>query len=102
MDAMIKHPLGALVEYPETGASTGQSVMHIFHIDPAVFVDPKSDFQYSLGAMGGTHGGLNDVCCDLLRDSEGKPVCCKRVKTSCTVLSFSLPHVPDLTVLYYR
>ena len=89
-DAIIEHPHGTMVEYPKTGARAGQNVAHIFKINLAMFIDPKSNFQYSLCAMGGTCGGLNDVHCDLLQDSTGNPVHCKHIKTSCNIHFSSL------------
>ena len=105
VDALVEHPLGALVEYPETGATTKQSVAHIFRIDPALFVRPESEFQYSLGSLGsGTRGGLANVFCELLRDNAGNPVRCKRVKTSCRCLIHSSLFfcIPEPSCRYYR
>ena len=87
VDALIKHPLDALVEYPEMGATTKQSIAHIFRIDPALFIRPESEFQYSLGLLGsGTCSRLVNVFCKLLCDNTGNPVCSKRVKTLCRCL----------------
>ncbi|KAF8547225.1 hypothetical protein OG21DRAFT_1425234 [Imleria badia] len=103
VDAIVEHPLGALIEYPETGAITKQNVAHIFRIDPAVFVRPESEFQYSLGLLGGgTRGGLANVFCELLHDNMGNPVRCKRVKTSCRCLFLFFFRVSELSRRYYR
>ena len=45
MDALVKHPLGALVEYPKTGATTKQSVAHIFRIDQVCSSDQNQSFS---------------------------------------------------------
>ncbi|KAF9232965.1 hypothetical protein BU15DRAFT_90533 [Melanogaster broomeanus] len=78
VDAIIEHPLGAIVEYPQTGVFPGQAIAHVFTIDPLSFENPKSNFQYS---MGGNGGRLS--CCGLLRDDSGEPVICNRLKSSC-------------------
>lgn len=80
MDAIVNHPPGAIVEYPQTGSFDGQAVAHVFPVDPTTFVNPKASFQYSLGD---SHGGRPGVMCNLLRDDAGNPVICNRLKTSC-------------------
>jgi len=85
--SIVNHPLGAIVEYPQTGATDGDAVAHIFTLARAnvntmasAFDFPQSSFQYSLGDG---HGGAKGVQCYLLRDSMGKPVRCKKLSTSC-------------------
>ncbi|KAG2742423.1 hypothetical protein P692DRAFT_20821992 [Suillus brevipes Sb2] len=83
--AIVKHSLGAIVEYPETGSVLGQAIAHIFPIsvNPITheFDHPKASFQYSFGDG---HGGRKNVLCHLLRDSaDGRPVKCNRISTSC-------------------
>ncbi|KAH7903935.1 hypothetical protein BJ138DRAFT_1019827 [Hygrophoropsis aurantiaca] len=78
--ARVEHPVGALVEYPQTGAIDGQSVAHIFAVDPKAFQHPRLSFQYSTGDG---HGGRPNVKCFLLRDDAGMPVVCYNLKTSC-------------------
>ncbi|KIJ08970.1 hypothetical protein PAXINDRAFT_182194 [Paxillus involutus ATCC 200175] len=80
VDAIVEHPPGAVVEYPQSGATAGQAVAHIFTIDPTDFDNPKSSFQYS---MGNNHGSRPRVKCGLLRDHAGEPVTCDRLKSSC-------------------
>lgn len=80
VDAIIVHPLGAIVEYPETGSHHNERVAHRFLVDPANFYHPKADFQYSLGDK---HGGHKNVHCYLLRDKNGDAVLCDQVQTSC-------------------
>ena len=79
-DAIVEHPKGAIVEYPQTGEFDKQIVTHIFHVDPLSFHQPKSSFQYSLGDG---HGSLESVRCFMLRDSSNHPVQCEVLKTSC-------------------
>jgi hypothetical protein len=85
VNAIVEHPLGAIVEYPETGSVMGQAIAHIFSISTNYitheFDNPKASFQYSFGDG---HGGRKNVLCHLLRDSiDGKPVKCNRISTSC-------------------
>ncbi|KAG1760684.1 hypothetical protein EV702DRAFT_1053394 [Suillus placidus] len=84
VNAIVEHPCGAIVEYPETGSVMGQAVAHIFPIsvncNTHEFDNPKASFQYSLGDG---HGGWKNVLCHLLRDSDGKPVKCNRISMSC-------------------
>ncbi|KAJ7273845.1 hypothetical protein C8J57DRAFT_1034718, partial [Mycena rebaudengoi] len=61
--ALLEHPVGAIVEYPETGATAGVRIAHRFSVDPANFSHPKENFQYSLGD---SRGGEPYVYCGLL------------------------------------
>ncbi|KAG2125773.1 uncharacterized protein EDB93DRAFT_1243973 [Suillus bovinus] len=92
VDAIVEHPLGAIVEYPETGSVMGQAVAHIFSISANYitheFDNPKASFQYSFGDG---HGGRKNVLCHLLQDStDGKPVKCNRISTSLMCLGKGL------------
>ncbi|KAG1802907.1 uncharacterized protein HD556DRAFT_1216010, partial [Suillus plorans] len=82
VDAIIEHPLGAIVEYPQTGSAPGDAVAHIFHVnpDPKLFIHPKSNLQYSLGD---SHNGRQNAWCFLLKDPFGKSVLCSKLRTSC-------------------
>lgn len=82
--ALVEHPLGAIVEYPQTGSKAKESVGHRFTIDPDNFVHPKGSFQYSLGD---NHGGRSNVFCKLLVDDRGQLVSCKNLQTSCELLT---------------
>ena len=81
-DRIVEHPLGAIVEYPETGDSLGVAIAHIFNVDmdPERFIHPRLNFQYSLGDG---HGGRDNVTCRLLKSRSGGPVLCKKLRTSC-------------------
>jgi hypothetical protein len=82
--AIINHPLGAVVEYPQSGSLKGDTVAHIFTLargfNSSEFDLPQFSFQYSLGDG---HGGTKGVQCYLLRDSMGNPVRCNKLSTSC-------------------
>ncbi|KIK33430.1 hypothetical protein CY34DRAFT_99623 [Suillus luteus UH-Slu-Lm8-n1] len=81
--AIVEHPIGAIVEYPQTGHHVGESIAHIFHVDPSSFtpsLHPKSSFQYSLGDG---HGGQIIGQCLMLRDTSRQPVSCTKLRTSC-------------------
>lgn len=84
VDGIVDHPMGVIVEYPETGAQPGQSITHRFVIDPVNFLNPKADFQYSLGDG---HGGRKDAQCLLLQSHNGgESVLCSHLRTSCEYL----------------
>ncbi|KZV98486.1 hypothetical protein EXIGLDRAFT_832155 [Exidia glandulosa HHB12029] len=77
--ALVQHPYGAIVEYPQTGAVSGEAIAHRFPIDPERPFLPHNSFQYSLG---GTHGA-HDAKCSLIHD-DGRAVACKSYLYSCT------------------
>ncbi|KAF7335197.1 hypothetical protein MSAN_02353000 [Mycena sanguinolenta] len=94
--ALVEHPAGAIVEYPETGAAKGVAVVHRFRIDPSRFSSPKESFQYSLGD---SHGGEPNVHCgSLLFAVHGTPAYCSHEKWTCKGLKYcsasSLPPSP--------
>lgn len=95
--ALVDHPLGAIVEYPETGTVLDERIAHRFTVDPAKFSHPKSNFQYSLGD---DHGGCKNVQCGLLTDDSDTPVLCSHIHTSCECLViflfFVCSHFPRL------
>ncbi|KAG1788075.1 hypothetical protein EV424DRAFT_1550855 [Suillus variegatus] len=92
VQALVEHSLGAIVKYPEMGASKDLSVAHIFDVnpDPDHFINPKFNFQYSLGDG---HGGQNNALCDLLKGAAGNPVLCEKLRTSCKGLKLCSLHI---------
>ncbi|KAF8180705.1 hypothetical protein K438DRAFT_2021287 [Mycena galopus ATCC 62051] len=98
--AIVEHPVGAIVEYPETGAVQDVAIAHRFSIDPTQFSHPKESFQYSLGD---SRWGESDVFCgDLLMRRDGNPASCSHKRTSCKGLKCcpaqSLPAVIPLNL----
>ena len=86
VSAVVDHPVGAVVEYPEAGRCAGESVAHRFMIEPSDFIHPRDNIQYS---MGDKHGGRNDVLCFLLRNSvTNEPLLCKKRTYACNYKSF--------------
>ncbi|KAJ7631405.1 hypothetical protein DFH06DRAFT_1439242 [Mycena polygramma] len=86
--ALVDHPAGSIVEYPETGASKGIGIgiAHRFSVDPAAFSYPKECFQYSLGD---SRGGEPYVHCGrLLLGIDGTPASCSHQKLSCEGLKY--------------
>ncbi|KDQ25203.1 hypothetical protein PLEOSDRAFT_159859 [Pleurotus ostreatus PC15] len=78
---IVEHPLGAIVEYPQTTANDHEAIVHWFVIDAQCFTHPKGNFQYSLGD---SHGGHDNIKCGtLLIDKQGRPVPCNHLRTSC-------------------
>ncbi|KAL4080630.1 hypothetical protein J3A83DRAFT_4085258, partial [Scleroderma citrinum] len=78
--AIVYHPPGAIMEYPQTGSHDGESITHIFTVDPKNFNNLKASFQYSLS---NTHGGHFNVTCGLLCNKSGDSVICNMLRTSC-------------------
>ncbi|KAG1788472.1 uncharacterized protein HD556DRAFT_1245206, partial [Suillus plorans] len=99
--AFVEHPLGAIVEYPQTGDAPDQSIAHIFNIDPTTFHSsqhPKANFQYSLGNV---HGSRDVSKCLMLRDGQGQPVSCSNLKTSCKWLKICSARPHDTTIHHF-
>ncbi|KAG1724130.1 hypothetical protein EDB19DRAFT_1577446, partial [Suillus lakei] len=67
--AIINHPPGTIIEYPQTGSSKDNAVACIFTLvhnsNTMEFDLPQLNFQYSLSD---SHGGLKGVQCYLLHD----------------------------------
>ena len=81
--AIVDHPVGSIVEYPESGHITGSCIGHRFSVGSTDrFSHPKLNIQYSLGDG---HGSRSNVTCgQLLVDAgTGMPVLCKNEKISC-------------------
>ena len=80
---LVEHPAGAIVEYPESGATQGLGIAHVFHVDlnSDHFTNPRSNSQYSLGEPQGAH---HNVACHQLRDPEtDKPILCLQRTSRC-------------------
>ncbi|KAF8811810.1 hypothetical protein BYT27DRAFT_7240198 [Phlegmacium glaucopus] len=80
ISALVDHPMGSIVKYPQTGSCSSESIAHRFTIDPNNFIHPKANIQYSLGD---SHGGISDVFCHLLKDKDGNSVPTMNLKTQC-------------------
>ncbi|EJD37548.1 hypothetical protein AURDEDRAFT_173406 [Auricularia subglabra TFB-10046 SS5] len=78
--AVVSHPCGSVVEYPQTGDAPKQSIAHLFAVDPANFSNPRLDFQYSFDKKHGFHSGKTR---SLLKDSDGRLVSCSRWHGTC-------------------
>lgn len=85
VSAIIDHPEGAVLEYPETGKVLGEAVAHRFLVDPHNLVHPRKNIQYSLGDE---HGG-KDVICYLLHDTtSGQPLKCRKLTYKCEFIQY--------------
>ncbi|KAJ7505090.1 hypothetical protein B0H11DRAFT_1709164 [Mycena galericulata] len=94
--AIVEHPAGSIVEFPETGTSKGVAIAHRFSVDPSNFSHPKDSIQYSLGD---SQGGEPYVFCgSFLMGRDGIPASCTHKKLSCKGLKYcsarSLPAPP--------
>lgn len=48
VQAFIEHPYNAIVEFPQSGASSGESVAHRQKIDTNHYMDPRDNVQFSI------------------------------------------------------
>ncbi|KAL4076551.1 hypothetical protein V8B97DRAFT_2021913 [Scleroderma yunnanense] len=92
-DAIVYHPLGAIVKYPQTRSLHGESIAHIFAVDLENFDNLKASFQYFLGNTHDSHFG---IICDLLCDKSDKPVRCDKLRISCKGLKVCSEHDPEI------
>lgn len=77
---IVDHPMGAIVEFPESGDQMDMAIAHRFQIDPEHFINPQHNIQYSLGNPS-LH---SNVTCLLLHDqTTGAPVKCQQTKLFC-------------------
>ncbi|KAJ7624127.1 hypothetical protein DFH06DRAFT_1340161 [Mycena polygramma] len=79
--ALYRYPLGATVEYPESGEEL--AVGHLIPIDPAADLLPWADFAYSRGSPDGGWAKRDVFFTHLLVDSDGNRVPCKKRHTTC-------------------
>ncbi|KAJ7883219.1 hypothetical protein B0H14DRAFT_2565011 [Mycena olivaceomarginata] len=78
---IVELPLGAIVEYPETGQNSGFAIAHKFAVDPPSEFHPKLNIQYSFGD---NHGGRSGATCGpILSGSNGMPARCNNLKIAC-------------------
>lgn len=82
LSKLFSYPVDAFVEYPET-CNSGQSVGHLFHLDPSKWQAPVRNFAYSLGSPSGRTLKGNEVFCRLLVDQENKTVPCIKRHYTC-------------------
>ncbi|KAJ7159144.1 hypothetical protein C8R43DRAFT_882333 [Mycena crocata] len=86
VNAIVEHPVGSIVEYPETGTTRSVRIAHRFSIDPAKFSHPKENFQYSLGDSRGGESYIYRG--SLLMGRNGTPASCAHRKFSCKGLKY--------------
>lgn len=78
--SIVDHPVGALVEFPQSGDQMDMAIGHRFQINPPNFVSPKNNIQYALGSP----SSHSNVTCLLLHDkTAGEPIQCKQTKLKC-------------------
>ena len=79
--SLLHHPLGAIVEYPET--STAGPIGHLFEVSPDNWSNPRLNFAYSQGAPTGRTKSGDHVWCSLLVDGNGEKVPCLESHSTC-------------------
>lgn len=80
IDGIIFHPSDAIIEYPETGATLGCSVGHIYTVNSQEFHHPRLNIQYSQGDGGGR---AYVTCKFLYNDGTEIKANCKNEKYNC-------------------
>jgi hypothetical protein len=96
VQSLIRHPRGAIVEYPKSSGSDVAPIAHLFHMDmdPRCWDDflPWKDFQYSLGKPRGRSLAGTFASISVLKDASGKEVdCVVHHKTCETKRYFLMP-----------
>lgn len=77
----VEHPVGAIIEYPQTGAIADEGVAHLCRVDQEYPGQPRANVQFSLGDV---QGQSPDVVCHLLRDRQTEEALkCRQSKVSC-------------------
>ena len=81
VNAVIDHPIGAILEYPQSGSCEGESIAHQLAIDPRNFVNPRKNMQYTIEMLAGHH----NVRCLLISKGvdSSKGALCYQAKASC-------------------
>jgi len=80
---IVYHPIGAIVEFPETGISKSQAVAHVFPVLDKDF-DPKLNIQYSIWGQHGAHENFTNYL--LWNGTSGEPSQCRQFKSCCKSL----------------
>ncbi|KAJ7059864.1 hypothetical protein C8F01DRAFT_1253960 [Mycena amicta] len=95
LSVLYEHPIGAVVEYPETSASPNEPVGHLFHMDLKNWSCPSLDIAYSRGEP----NGQSKQDCDLLLDRAGNRVRCIMKSSTCQGIKIC-PNIDESTVTY--
>lgn len=93
VQGLVDHPIGAVLEFPETGSDMGIAIGHRFRVSTPDFVNPKNNILYSLGGKRSIHRGVR--CFLLLDKTTGDPVSRSfrqslLIQDSCVQASFSI------------
>lgn len=83
LSTLYRYPRNMLVEYPETGEAEGESVGHLFEVDPDNWINPALHFAYSQGSPKGFSKPGEDVKCALLLGADSIAVPCRKRHSTC-------------------
>ncbi|KAJ7931892.1 hypothetical protein B0H13DRAFT_1857544 [Mycena leptocephala] len=81
LSVLYRHPINAVVEYPETGAQ--KPVGHLFQLDPEDWQPPELNIAYSRGAPHGQSLPSRPVYLPLMVDRSGEEVPCIESHSTC-------------------
>jgi hypothetical protein len=81
LETVYYYTLNTLLEYPETSADG--SVGHVFTLDSDEWINPVSNFAYSLGGSHGMSQKSKTIKVAALVDASGDQVPCREMHTTC-------------------
>jgi len=90
VDALLDHPLGVVVEFPQSGYAPTRAVAHRFAVNPDHPVNPRANIQYSLGGTTAVKGSCPHGNCYLFSSAMGTPVPCKVSHVGCELIQVSV------------
>ncbi|EJD45215.1 hypothetical protein AURDEDRAFT_165761 [Auricularia subglabra TFB-10046 SS5] len=95
--AVVHHPWHALVEFPQTGRTSEERILHLFDVDPDSFHNPANDFQYSFNESHGQDNATTRFLCD---NTWAKILCKKRHSRCSSVKTCSFSPVTSVTPVH--
>jgi hypothetical protein len=91
LETVYYYTLNTLLEYPET--STDGSVGHVLTLDPQEWINPVSNFTYSLGGSHGMSQKSKTIKVGALVDASGDQVPCREMHMTCKSIILFVFHL---------
>ncbi|KAJ7830070.1 hypothetical protein B0H14DRAFT_3715963 [Mycena olivaceomarginata] len=83
LSKLYRHPLGTVLEYPETSHTESHPVGHLFEMDPQDWKVPDLNIAYSRGSPRGRTLMGREVFFKVMVDREGNEVPCTESHSTC-------------------
>ncbi|KAJ7838385.1 hypothetical protein B0H14DRAFT_3700171 [Mycena olivaceomarginata] len=83
LSKLYRHPLGTVLEYPETSHTESHPVVHLFEMDPQDWKVPDLNIAYSRGSPRGRTLIGREVFFKVMVDREGNEVLCTESYSTC-------------------